>query len=188
MVIKKTSKNTIRPSTHEKILAVCAYLLMTYCSSIINLHTGFSQKRVRSIRELLKKDPELKEFLMDAIAIRTSTSKTIISSPVRQLHASFLLSFYMVINKDYSERVDLFKLARAYGYYISYFYMDSQNTDIEPITINEAWALANELRSREAFMLLCKACETLYFEAVHQKSYREDRPCPWCCVRQKESP
>ena len=162
MAIKKVSKNAIRPSDHEKILKVRSYLLMGYCSSIITIHTGLSQKRVRNIRDSLKEDPEFKEFLIDAIAIRISTSKTIISSPIRQLHASFLLSFYVALNKDYSEYVDLFKLARAYGHYISYFQMDSQH-EVEPITINEAWALATELISREAFMHVFKVCDTRYW-------------------------
>src|SRR5699024_393878 len=156
------SQSTFHVSEHEKTMQVRALLLMGYGSRVISIETGWSQKRVRKIRSILKQNDELSEFVDAAVAIRPMSSRTLINSLDQQRQASLLMVIYSRVHPQYKQMIDPIKLARAYGMYAAAVQAHSQGCPFEvDMTINDAWALAAELRSNEGELVHCPSCHTL---------------------------
>lgn len=183
-VAKKAIRITERfdntPSTEWDILIRARMLLlMGFATSIVEIETGLTQKRVRRIRQTLQDDGLEYHF---ARSTKRSTSKTLIATRQQQRHASILMSLYCALHPGHATETDPIALATAYGMFLGTITGESQpsgNLDESVISLSGAWSLAAEVRADEGSVIECMQCNTNFYEAVHQH-YQGDHPCPWC--------
>ena len=162
-------------------------LLMGYATSIVEIETGLTQKRVRRIRQTLR-DEGLEHN--SPRSIKRSTSRTLIASKQQQRHASIVMALYSALHPEHAKETDPLALGTAYGLFLGAITgnNDTQRNDASGsdgqedssiMSINGAWALAAELRAKEGCLIECTQCGTAFYEAIHQH-YQGDQPCPWC--------
>lgn len=162
------------------LLKVRTLLIMGFASYVIETETNVTQKRIRRIRGELIKNPEFIENINKARSNKHATSRTIIKTCEDQQHATIVMRMYAKLHKDYAINIDIIKLAQAYGHYIATVKSACESIPIYSLTINDAWALAVELREDDAAFILCRNCKTYFYEAFNQSRYQESKPCPWC--------
>lgn len=155
--------------------------LSGYVTRIIILETGLSDKQLRGLYSEIEEEGYVIEDRRTSRAVRGGS--TLLPNNVAKLHASLLMLLYRTIGgASVLVSVSTPDIERAYRMYqailceVEAITPAMKNTRL---TISDAWSLASELRSQDAFFEKCTNCGCTHFISVHQKTACD---CPFCYV------
>lgn len=165
-------------------------LLMGFVTRIVMIETGMTGKQIRKICRSLKEEGY--EVSANRTTGRLRSGVTLINSQASKLQASVVMSHYKSAAKSCGENiiqsVSIPVLERAFRKYREGCneVFEKLQTRVDgrlanlmsaELTISDAWCLASELRSDEAYFETCPKCKIEYFTSVHQTKAFE---CPYC--------
>ncbi|CAM5558512.1 FlhC family transcriptional regulator [Eoetvoesiella caeni] len=161
----------------EAVLRTRSMLISGYVTQIIQIETGLTQKRVRSISHDLQREG----LFVERRSRTLRSSKTIIQGQASKVHASILMVLYQNLGGSPTiNTINTTALTKSYSLYLAILQElpeSDQKSWGEKLSISDAWALAREIRTKDAAVLNCKSCKAEYFEAVHESTNLD---CPFC--------
>lgn len=147
-----------------------------YVTRITRIHTGLSYKQILKIYS----DLEDEGVRCEKRARIPKTGTSLIRNVTSLIQGSLLMQFYYSLAGDeIYKSVDLNLLNQAFQLYLSIREEFGYITDPRwnPFNISDAWCLANELRSAQAYLEYCPSCQCNYLSSQNQRTYID---CPFC--------
>lgn len=178
---KNLAMNQLQPTGKANLqrdLLARYMLLAGYITYIVQIETGLTAKKIRSIRRSL-----IEEGFPEERRSRASrTSRTLLNNRKSKAAASLSMSLYCRFGGEkIFETISIEALTKAYSMYISIL----QETPYDPsfcfkepvFSISDVWMFANELRSGEAVIFNCPSCKCDYYSANEEPTLID---CPFC--------
>lgn len=183
MIVKqiKIEKNQLQPTgkaTLQRDLLARYMLLAGYITYIVQIETGLTAKKIRSIRRSL-----IDEGFPEERRSRASrTSRTLLNNRRAKAAASLAVSlYYRFGGEKIFETISIEALTKAYSMYVSIIQEVPYDRNFcfkEPIfSISDLWMFANELRSGESVIFNCQSCKCDYYSATEEPTLID---CPFC--------
>ncbi|WP_143502104.1 hypothetical protein [Pseudomonas sp. Irchel 3E13] len=117
---------------------------------LVNIQTGLSTDQILMPADLKA------QVVCDLGAQKISTLDDILAAPHGASDAAALLLLYTAKTGRAELEVDIDKLVSAYEDYLRECRLVSQSSVTSPLSLNDAWVLARELRSSDQISLLNK--------------------------------
>lgn len=158
--------------------------LAGYATKIIVIETSLTDKQVRREYSLLEESGyQFRDIKKGAFKSSRKKSGTILSSQLSKQHASLLIKYYWsLVGEAALTNVKVIELTKAYSMYCATINeMSKFSTTVEKsiLSISDAWCLASDLRSNEAYITKCnnRKCGSSYISSINQVTMIT---CPFC--------
>lgn len=165
----------------EKILLSREMLEAGYIKKIIMIETGLNHKTLTKV---------IGELLIErgiSYGKSKGPKKTYLTCRTSKYHSSIIMYLYVKlaksVNYDVFKNINVSILNEAYRQYCFIIsdimnFTEKTKSDLSNLLdINDAWYLANELRSKESNFAICNVCKNTYFYSINQRS---KITCPFC--------
>lgn len=167
-------------SFHHRWFKARQMCLMGFVTRIIILETGLTDKQLRRLYKELETDGYDLKRGRNTRTIRSGA--TLLNNQLAKSHASILMQLYRRIGGEgIHTSISIKALGWSFRMYRALMHeleeIDYGMARNVSFSISDAWCLASELRSEEAFFESCKDCGCSVFTSINQST---GITCPFC--------
>ena len=167
-------------SFHHRWFKARQMALMGFVTRIIILETGLTDKQLRRLYKELEADGYDLKRGRNTRTVRSGA--TLLHNQLAKSHASILMQLYRRIGgEDIHTSISIKALGWSFRMYRALMHeleaIDYAMARSVSFSISDAWCLASELRSEEAFFESCRDCGCSVFTSINQST---GISCPFC--------